>query len=166
MENMAAVRGNIAEYCEKLAQTVAEELGVAIWDVRYEKEGSGWFLRFFIDRENGVNIEDCENFSRRIEPILDIEDPIETAYCLEVSSPGIERELRRPSHFARYLGEKVTMRFIRPVDGIREVSGTLISHEAGVTTVLAPQGEFKGTKKQIAYVRLYDDFNEAKGERA
>ncbi|MEG2144167.1 MAG: ribosome maturation factor RimP, partial [Oscillospiraceae bacterium] len=151
---MAEVRGNIAEFCERLAETVAEELGLEIWDVRYEKEGSGWFLRFFIDRENGVNIEDCENFSRRIEPILDIADPIEASYCLEVSSPGIERELRRPAHFAKYIGQRVTMMLIRPMEGIREITGTLVSHVGGVTTVSTPQGEFSATKKQIAYVRL------------
>jgi transcriptional regulator with GAF, ATPase, and Fis domain len=84
--------GNTAQICRELALPVAEKFGLELWDVRFEKEGSEWYLRFFIDKD-GLTIEDCENFSRAVEPILDQADPIEQHYCLEVSSPGIERKL-------------------------------------------------------------------------
>ncbi len=90
---------NTAQACTKIAEPVAEELGLMLWDVRFEKEGSGWYLRFFIDKDGGVNIEDCENFSRKIDKVLDDADPIEQSYILEVSSPGIERNLIKPCTF-------------------------------------------------------------------
>ena len=96
---MALGKDSIAVVCEKLAQPIADQMNLSIWDVRYEKEGSGWFLRFFIDKEGGVTIDDCENFSRAVDPVLDKEDPIDQSYCLEVSSPGVERELKKPEHF-------------------------------------------------------------------
>ena len=156
---MALGKDSIAVVCEKLAQPIADQMNLSIWDVRYEKEGSGWFLRFFIDKEGGVTIDDCENFSRAVDPVLDKEDPIDQSYCLEVSSPGVERELKKPEHFERYLGQKVTLRLIRPENNIKELTGELISYNDGVTTIKTENGEFSANKKQIAFVRLFDDFN-------
>ena len=107
-----------------LATPVAKECGVNVWDVRFEKEGSIWYLRIIIDKDGGVDINDCENVSRKLDKILDEVDPIDQSYCLEVSSPGIERELVKKEHFDAFMGEEVLVRFIRPVEnGERDFEG-------------------------------------------
>ena len=120
----------------RLAAPVLAELGLELWDVRFEKEGSGWYLRYFIDKEGGVNINDCEAVSRRVDTLLDEADPIEQSYVLEVSSPGIERHLVKDWHFQRYIGQRVAVRLIRPVNGVRDFTGTLISKEGDNITIL------------------------------
>ena len=85
--------GGTVAVCARLAQPVAEELGLVLWDVRFVKEGATWYLRYIIDKEEGVSIDDCVEMSRRLNPILDEADPIPQAYCMEVSSPGLNREL-------------------------------------------------------------------------
>lgn len=81
---------------------MAEELGLVLWDVRFVKEGATWYLRYIIDKEEGVSIDDCVEMSRRLNPILDEADPIPQAYCMEVSSQGLNRELVKPAHFAAF----------------------------------------------------------------
>ena len=87
--------GFTVERAEQIARPVLEQLKLTLWDVRFEKEGSVWYLRYFLDKEGGVTIDDCEAFSRAVDPLLDEADPIEQSYTLEVSSPGVERELTR-----------------------------------------------------------------------
>lgn len=96
-----------------LAKPVADELGLLIWDVRFEKEGALWYLRIFIDSENGVSISDCEAMTRPVSKLLDEHDPIPQGYMLEVGSAGIERELFRESHFEASVGTVVRIRMIR-----------------------------------------------------
>ena len=96
---------NTVEVVTALAKPVVEQMGLQLWDVRFEKEGASWYLRIFIDKEGGVTIDDCENLSRAMDQILDDADPISQSYYLEVSSPGIGRDLVRPWHFQRYLGQ-------------------------------------------------------------
>ncbi|MBP3464714.1 MAG: ribosome maturation factor RimP, partial [Angelakisella sp.] len=79
---------NTAAVAEELAQPILEQMGLILWDVVYEKEGSGWYLRYYIDKEGGVSIDDCEAMSRPLDAKLDEVDPIEQSYCLEVSSAG------------------------------------------------------------------------------
>ena len=162
---MANAKMNTAQVAADLANPVLISLGLKLWDVRFEKEGGRWFLRYFIDKEGGVNINDCENFSRAIDPILDAADPIDQAYCLEVSSPGIERELTRPWHFEENIGRPVTARLIRPRDGIREFEGILISY-ADNTAVIKDENENEISikKTETAYIRLQDDYDYSKGE--
>lgn len=140
------------------AEPVAEKLGVKIWDIRFLKEGSQWFLRIFIDKEGGVDINDCVDFTHEINPILDKTDPIEQPYCLEVSSPGLERELTRPEHFERYVGEKVMLKTIRPVEGKREFRGILEDYTHPNITIRLEEGDgFCVTKNEVAYIKA-DDF--------
>lgn len=106
-----------------LAEPLARQLGLRIWDVRFVKEGADWYLRVFIDRDGGVSIDDCVDLTRLLSPALDEADPIDQSYCLEVSSPGVERELTRPEHFEAYRGRAVTVRLIRPRDGQRDFTG-------------------------------------------
>lgn len=142
-----------------IAEPIAESLGLEIWDIRFLKEGTGWFLRIFIDKDGGVGIDDCVEMSRALNVPLDEADLIEQAYCLEVSSPGVERELVREEHFQKYLGAKVKLKTIRPVDGKREFSGVLENYENGLATVRFEDGSgLSLTKKETAWIKL-DDFS-------
>ena len=151
--------GNTVAAVWEIAEPIAEELGLVIWDIRFVKEGADWFLRIFIDKDGGVGITDCENMSRAIDKPLDDADPIEQSYCLEVSSPGLERELTRESHFEVCKGEKIKVKMIRAVGGVREFSGILESSE-GMSIVLRLEdgSAMNIDKKETSYIKL-DDFN-------
>lgn len=153
-----AKKGNTALIVRGIAEPIAKELGLEIWDVRYQKEGTQWYLRVFIDKETGVSIDDCVEMSHALDKPLDEADPIAEAYCLEVSSPGVERELTRPEHFAKFLNSKVMVKLIRPVDGKRDFKGTLESYDDSVVTVRCEDGSgISFEKKEAAWVKL-DDF--------
>lgn len=142
----------------QLAQPIAESLGLELWDVRFEKEGADWFLRIFIDKDGGVSIDDCVEMSHAVDKPLDEADPIEQSYCLEVSSPGVERDLKRDEHFEKCLGEKIMVKLIRPVDGQREFKGILESYDNGNFELLTEEGtKLMINKKEASYVKL-DDF--------
>ena len=150
--------------CRRLAEPIAAELGLSLWDVRFVKEGADWFLRYIIDKPGGVTIDDCVALSRRMNPVLDEADPIPQSYCLEVESPGVERELVRPEHFAAYLGSEVTVRLIRPIDGVKEWQGTLIAYDDGTVTIGDADGHTASfTKKERTSVRLIDDWADDEG---
>ncbi len=152
---------NTVAVVDEIVRPYAEELGLEIWDIRYLKEGSQWFLRIFIDKEGGVDINDCERLSRAIDKPLDEKDPIDTEYILEVSSPGIERELIKDEHFEKFIGADIMVRMIRPIDGIgREFKGVLTAYADGRVTVTDHSGENQVTinKKDAAYIKL-DDFD-------
>ena len=161
--------GNTVAVCTRLAQPVAEELGLQLWDVRFVKEGADWYLRFFIDREGGVTIDDCEEMSRRMDKLLDEADPIACSYCLEVSSPGVERELSRPEHFEQFLGWPVKVRTIRPVDGVREFVG-LLERWDGETASLEIEEEVGCrhvfSRKDVASVHLTEEWEDVPEEDA
>lgn len=150
--------GNTVAAVWEIAAPIAEQLGLSIWDIRFQKEGVSWYLRIYIDKEGGVGITDCENFSRAVDGPLDDADPIEQSYYLEVSSPGIERQLTRDEHFKKYIGSPVTVCLIRPRDGEREFKGTLESYDNGMITVKAPDGSgICFEKKEVSSVKLSDD---------
>ena len=107
----------ITEKVFALAQPVVEEEGCSLWDVEYVREAGTWYRRVFIDKEGGVGIDDCERISRRLDPILDEEDPIPDSYVFEVGSAGAERELKRPSDFEQFMGSDVEVKLYQPVDG-------------------------------------------------
>lgn len=141
-----------------IAEPIAKELGLTLWDVRFVKEGASWFLRIFIDKEGGVTVDDCADFSHAIDKPLDDADPIDQSYYLEVSSTGIERELTRPEHFEMMQGRNIMVRLIRPLDGERDLSGCLESFKDNVIT-LKKDGETKEIKKSdTVWVKL-DDFD-------
>lgn len=151
--------GNTVAVVREIAKPIAEELGLEIWDVRFLKEGSQWYLRIFIDKDGGVSIDDCVDFTHAVNKPLDEADPIEQAYCLEVSSPGIERELVRDEHFEKSLGKKVMLKTIRPVDGEREFKGILESFDGAAVTVKVNDELSKTfTVKETAWIKL-DDFD-------
>ena len=151
--------GNTVAVVRELAKPIAEELGLEIWDVRFLKEGSQWYLRIFIDKEGGVSIDDCVDFTHAINKPLDEADPIEQAYCLEVSSPGIERELVRDEHFQKSIGKKIMLKTIRPVDGEREFKGILEAFDGTAVTVKVNDESGKVfTVKETTWIKL-DDFD-------
>ena len=118
-------RSRVAETVRTLITPTADELGYFLWDVEYVKEGADMILRVTIDADEGITIDDCERMTRAIDPILDEADPIEDSYLLEVSSPGIERDLTRPEHFEVCAGDEVELRLFAPVDGSKVWRGTL-----------------------------------------
>ena len=144
-----------------LVKPFADELGLVLWDVCFEKEGANYYLRIIIDKEEeGVGIDDCVNMSHAIDKPLDDADLIDRQYNLQVSSPGIERKLTRDFHFDCFMGEKVILRLIRPFEGQREFKGILIdySEEGAVTIEFDEENTMTAEKKEIAWVKL-DDFS-------
>ncbi len=143
----------------ELAEPIVQELGLALWDVQFKKEGSSHFLRIFLDRADGsVSIDDCEAVSRRLSDELDRADPIDIAYYLEVSSAGLDRELYRPGDFERFLGETVEVRLYRPRDGEKVFIGELLGYANGTVTILRDGAEETFQKEEYAIVRLYPTF--------
>ncbi len=122
-------KNTVAETVRALAEPVAESLGCWLWDVEYVKEGARRVLRITIDSEEGVGIEDCEKMHRAIDPILDEADPIEEAYYLEVSSPGIERELKTEEHIMACEGWDVEVKLYAPMEGSKLFRGELLPLE-------------------------------------
>lgn len=141
-----------------LVQPIAEEQGLIVWDVRFEKEGALWYLRVFLDHaERAVNITDCENVTRPLNKLLDELDPIPQSYTLEVGSAGLERELIRETHFDACEGCAVHVRLIRPAeDGTKELTGTLLGCDREAVTVNTANGEQAIPLSAVAFVRLAD----------
>ena len=141
-----------------LVRPVVEEEGCSLWDVEYVREAGTWFLRVYIDKDGGVGIDDCERISRRLDPILDEEDPIPESYVFEVGSAGAERELKRPSDFAQFLGHEVELRLYRPLDGKKSFVGALAGYADGNVTITVGAEELTFEKQQIAKVNLHVSF--------
>ncbi len=154
--------GGVAAVCRELAQPLADSLGLFLWDVRFVKEGADWFLRVIIDKDGGVTINDCVDLTHLLNPVLDKADPIAQSYCLEVMSPGIERELTRPEHFEAYLEEPVTVRLIRPDEsGEREFVGLLRDYNDETVTLETDSDEVRQfSHRDIAVVRAVDTWDE------
>lgn len=160
-KNIGGKGSNTASRVRELAQPMCDELGLFLWDVRFEKEGATWYLKVFIDKDGGVDMDDCEALSRPLSTALDEVDPIEQSYVLEVGSPGLGRELRRPEHFECCIGDEIRVCFIRPRDGEKELIGTLCGYgenEKNVISLKKPDGEIDEIPlSDCAYVKLHDD---------
>ena len=144
----------VTDVVSELARPIVEQAGCTLWDVEYVKEAGEWFLRVYIDREGGVDIDCCEAVSRPLSDALDEADPIQGSYTFEVSSAGLDRALKKPEHFARCMGRKVDVKLYRPINGRKEASGTLTAYEDGSVTVDGVRFE----KKDVAQVRLHVEF--------
>lgn len=149
----------IEETVWQIAEPIANENGLEIYDVEFKKEGSDYFLRVFIDKEEGVSIDDCEAVSRPLSDALDEADPISEGYYLEVSSPGIERQLKRQKDFDRFCGENISVKLFRAVNGTKQLTAKLVSRTEDVLTVETEAGEkIEIDNKDVAVVRLAVDF--------
>ncbi len=151
---MAKVTDTVAQ----LALPFVQEAGCSLWDVEYVKEAGSWFLRIYIDKEEGVSIEDCEAVSRPLSDALDEADPIEGSYVLEVSSAGADRVLKKEEHFQQFVGAEVEVRLYRPREGKKEFVGDLVSWEDGSVTLTMADEQVLFEKKEVAQVRLYPRF--------
>ena len=151
-------KGSTTEIVRALAEPLAKELGLIIWDVTFTKEGADWYLRIFIDKEGGVSIDDCEAVSRPLSDALDEADPIEGSYTLEVSSAGADRVLKKPEHFARFQGSEVEVRLYRARDGRKDFVGLLQSWQDGDVVLEVGGQPMSFEKKEVAQVRLYPRF--------
>ena len=151
--------GNTVEAVSELVKPIIEDMELTLWDVRFVKEGALWYLRIFIDKDSGITVDDCENVTRAVDKPLDDLDPIEQNYILEVSSPGIERELLKPEHFDAFLGAPVMIKLIRPDEnGERELFGTLTAHDKENVVIMCDGEEKVIKKKDTVYIKL-DDFD-------
>ena len=151
---MAKVTDAVAQ----LALPYVEAAGCTLWDVEYVKEAGEWFLRVYIDKADGVSIEDCEAVSRPLSDKLDEADPIEGSYTFEVSSAGADRALKKPEHFARFQGSEVEVRLYRSKDGRKDFIGLLQSWQDGDVTLEVGGAPMVFTKQEVAQVRLYPRF--------
>ena len=148
----------ITDIVSGLAQPFVEAAGCSLWDVEYVKEAGDWFLRIYIDKEDGVSINDCEAVSRPLSDALDEADPIEGSYVLEVSSAGADRVLKKPEHFQRFSGDEVEVKLYRPREGKKEFVGILTAWQDGDVTVTVGGESMNFEKKEVALVRLYPRF--------
>ncbi len=144
-----------AQKVAALIEEAVKEQGLILWDVKFVKEGASWYLRVYIDKEGGVDINDCTDVTHLIDPIIDEADPINVSYYLEVCSPGLERELCEKWHFEKYIGSSVKVKLIRPRDGKKEFIGELSAYDGSVT-VMCDGVETVFEKQEIVSVKLND----------
>ncbi len=148
----------ITELVTDLARPVVEENGCSLWDVEYLEEAGSWYLRLYIDKEGGVSIDDCEAVSRAVDPLLDEADPIPDAYTFEVSSAGADRPLKKPEHFAAFLGAQVDVKFYQAWNGQKSCTGTLVGYDGGDVILDLDGAQVTLSKKDVAAVRLHLSF--------
>ena len=151
-------RMKVTDIVTEFAKPIVEQHGCTLWDVEYVREGSERFLRLYLDKEGGVDITDCEAISRAVDPILDEKDPIQESYHFEVCSAGLERALKRPSDFERFMGSPIMVKLYRPRNGLKEIPGSLRGYEDGRVTVEAGKETITFETSELALVRLRVDF--------
>ena len=149
----------VTDVVAQLARPMVEAQGCTLWDVEYVREAGVWYLRLYIDKEGGVSIDDCEAVSRPLSDALDEADPIQDSYVLEVSSAGADRVLKKPEHFARFLGEEVEVKLYRAREGRKSCVAVLRGFADGRLTLGENGAEFTLEKQDVAQVRLYPRFS-------
>ena len=148
----------ITDVVYQLAKGPVEAEGCSLWDVEYVKEAGSWYLRIYIDKENGVSIEDCEKISRHLDKVLDEADPIPDSYIFEVASAGADRELKRPSDFEKFIDHEVVVKTYRQIKGQKLFVGVLKEYSDGNITVVADKQSLVFSKQDVAQVRLHVTF--------
>ena len=148
----------ITDIVTEFAKPIVEENGCSLWDVEYVREGSERYLRLYIDKTGGVDIDDCEKIHRALDPVLDEKDPISESYHFEVCSAGLERALKRPSDFAQFMDSPILVKLYRPRNGLKEIPGILRGYEEGRITVEAGKETITFEKSEVALVRLRVEF--------
>ena len=148
----------ITEQVTQFAQPIVEAAGCRLWDVEYVREGSERFLRLYIDKDGGVDIDDCERVHRAVDPILDEQDPISESYQFEVCSAGLERALKRPSDFQQFMDSPILIKLYRPRNGLKEIPAILRGYEDGRITAEAGKETLTFEKSEVALVRLRVEF--------
>lgn len=160
MSRKTVNKNEIVKTVWEMAEPIAEELGLILWDVQFLKEGASFSLRIVIDREGGVDMDACEAMSRAIDPKLDEVDPIDESYTLEVWSAGLDRPLTRDFHFEQSIGMPVTIGLFAPLEGDREPVMTLKAyHDKTITAVDENGTEHEFTLSELRFVRRKDEIS-------
>ena len=150
---------SIAEKVFELVKPTAQNLDLILWDVKFLKEGASYYLRIFIDKEEGVGIDDCTEMSHAVDPLLDEADLIDKSYYLEVSSTGLMRELTRPEHFEYLKGEEIVVSLYKAVNGSKTVIGKLIDYKDNLLSLEVDNQLLSFTKTEISKIKLNDGIN-------
>lgn len=148
----------ITDQVWQFAEPIVKANGCTLWDVEYVREGGEWYLRLYLDKEGGVDINDCEAVSRAVDPILDEKDPIPESYHFEVCSAGLERPLKRPSDFEQFMGHDVLVKLYQPKNGAKECCGRLVGYDDGRVTIESAGNMVTFEKQEVALVRLIVEF--------
>lgn len=148
---------NTRSVVEEIAIPIIESMGLTYVDTEYAKQGQDWQLTIYIDKEGGVQFEDCEAVSRAVEAVLDERDPIAEKYILCVSSPGLDRPLKTARDFERCLGQEIDVKLYKPFDGIKEYTGTLTAYTPGSITIETDENEIIFELKETAKICLHLD---------
>lgn len=151
-------KSRVVAAVEELITPLIEEMGIELVDTVYVKEGGRWYLRIFIDQPGGIGLEDCQRVSERIDPVLDEHDPIPNSYTLEVSSPGLERPLKKLADFQRFTGRTIRLSTFVPVEGRRKFKGLLVSAGDDAVTLEADGSHVVIPLEQVASARLVAEF--------
>lgn len=152
-------RESYEQRTEAILLPIMEKHGFELWDVEYVKEGGTWYLRAYIDKPEGIHVDDCEVVSRELSDILDEQDFIDEAYILEVSSPGLGRPLKKEKDFIRSVGKEVEIRTYRMIDRQKEFRGFLKDFDKNTVTIETDNDETRTFEKsEIALIRLAFDF--------
>lgn len=145
--------GKVKTICEEKISPIIEEMGYEVVDIEYSKKSDGMNLIFYIDNENGVNIEDCEKVSKMIDPILDEINPTDDqTYILSVSSPGIDRPLKTDRDFKRNIGNEISITTFSKIDGNKKFEGELISFDEKQVTIEQKEKQISIQRDQIAHI--------------
>lgn len=140
---------------EELVSPIVDDKGFEIVDIEYVKEAGEYYLRIFLDKEGGISLNDCESVSRELSEILDVKDPIKDNYFLEVSSPGLDRPLKKDKDFLRYKGRDIEIKLYKPLNGSKQFEGQLVGlDEDKNIVVVIDNNEVEFNKKDVALVRL------------
>ena len=150
---------SIEERVEKLIKDKVENLGYELYDVQYAKEGKDYFLRIFIDKQDGIDLEDCEKVSNEINPLLDEADYIKEMYFLEVPSPGVERILRKEKHFEKAKGKEVEIKLFKPIEKQKEFVGILQKWDENMVYLQIEEKKIEIERKNISLMKLKYNWN-------
>lgn len=149
------MKKSIESAIEELVSPIVDDKGFEIVDIEYVKEAGEYYLRVFLDKEGGISLNDCEAVSRELSEILDVKDPIKDNYFLEVSSPGLDRPLKKDKDFVRYQGRDVEIKLYKPLNGSKQFEGELVGlNEDKNIVVIIDDNEVEFNKKDVALVRL------------
>ncbi len=149
------MKKSIEATIEELVSEITEPLNFEIVDVEYVKEAGEYYLRVYLDKEGGISLNDCESVSRQLSEVLDVKDPIKDNYFLEVSSPGLDRPLKKDKDFVRYAGRDVEIKLYKPLNGSKQFEGTLVGlTDENTIKVIINDEEVEFNRKEVALVRL------------
>lgn len=153
-------KGNLVSRITEMVEGAVNDCGCTLWDVEFVKEGSDFNLVVYIDKPEGITLDDCEMVNDAIEPILDENDPIEGSYYLEVSSPGLERELKTPAHIKAFIGERVIVKLYAAKDGRKTFDASIVDfdEENNQLVIKSGEDEIRLDDKEVASIKTVYEF--------